>query len=87
MVKNKGRLITAFSFKEIFRKITQNGLKNLVIWYLAIIIPFSILFIIAQNLYMGDIYRLFGHILFQLIGLSYLAMYLYRLVSLFYLTK
>lgn len=84
MVKNNGKLHTAFNFREIFHKITNNGLKPLIIWYLAIVIPFSIIFLIAQNLYIGDIYQSLGHVLLQVIGFSYLAMYLYRLVTLFY---
>ncbi len=82
MVKNNGKLRFAFSFREIFHKITNNGLKNFLIWYLAIIIPFFIIYLIYLNLY--GIYQYVGFLLLQIMGFSYLAMYLYRLVALFH---
>ena len=84
MVKNNGKLRTAFSFREIFQKLTNNGLKNLIIWYLAIIIPFLIFFLLKKILYLGNIYQSTGYVLLILLVSSYLAMYVYRLVGLFY---
>ncbi len=87
MIKNNGKLRNALSFRLIFNKITKNGLKPLITWYLAIIIPFSIIYLISLNLYIWHIYQSLVFVLVQLIGVSYLTIYSNRLVALFYLSK
>lgn len=87
MAKNDSKLRYAFNFREIFHTITNNGLKNLIILYIAILLPFSILLLLKQILYLGTIYPSPEFIILVLIGSSYSAMYLYRLVALFYLSK
>ena len=96
MVKNNSKLSNAFSFREIFHKISNNGLKNLIIWYIAILIPFSIVFLLYQILHIGNIYQILhigniyqstGYLLLILIVSSYFAMYFYRLLSLFYMAE
>ena len=84
MIKNDGKLRAAFSFRKIFQKLTDKGLKNIIIWYLAIIIPYSILYLLKKILYLGNIYQSTGYVLLTLIVSSYLSMYFYKLVALFY---
>ena len=87
MAKNDSKLRYAFNFREIFHTITNNGLKNLIILYIAILLPFSILYTIKTNSISRNYLPITGIYNISLIGSSYSAMYLYRLVALFYLSE
>ncbi len=86
MANNNSNLSSAFRFREIFNKIKIIGLKNLLIWYPAIIIPFLILDIFPNPHRIINMI-LVGYLLIILIVSPYLSMYIYRLVALFYNSK
>ena len=84
MAKNNSKLITAFSFQEIFYKITIIGLKKLIIWYIALLIPFAILLPIHQTIHIRNIYQFPLYAILTLTIYPYFYMYFNRLIALFY---
>ena len=83
MANNDSKLSAAFNLREIFNKIIRLGLKNLIIWYLAIIIPLSIIYLYPNPHRIINL-SLVGYLLIMITVLPYFEMYLFRLVALFY---
>ena len=90
MANNNSKLSAAFKFHQIIHKITSIGWKNLIIWYMVTEILFLIILSIS-SIILKDIFRLINPIigiaLESLIVISYLLMYLYRSVALFYMSE
>ena len=86
MANNSSKLSAAFNFGEKFDKIIKIGLKNLLIWYLAIIIPFSIISLYPDPHRIINL-SLVGYLLIMITAFPYFQMYLFRLVALFYKSK
>lgn len=77
MANHKSKLKAGFKLMEIFQKIKNIGLKNIIIFYIVLIIPFSIVKILNTNL--------IELILILLVIAPYLRMYMNRLVALLYM--
>jgi hypothetical protein len=86
MVKNNSKLSKAFSLQEIISKATKNGLNNLIKWYIAFFIPFLFLMVLNQMFYIGNSYQTTGNVIVTLTIGSYLMMYVYRLLALYYIS-
>ena len=80
MAKNNNKLSAAFKFNKIFNKISNIGLKNIIIFYIITIIPFMIIVYVEYSHYINSIITF----VISFIAAPYFAMYLYRLVGLFY---
>ena len=83
MANNDSKLSAAFNLREIFNKIIRLGLKNLVIWYLAIIIPLSIIYLYPNPNRIINL-SLVGYLIIMISVLPYFEMYFFRLVALYY---
>ena len=79
---NNNKLSAAFRFSKILNKISNIGLKNIIAFYIIIIIPFVIL-----NHEISGPYRLIVAVVIALITGPYFIMYLSRLVALFYMSE
>ena len=80
MAKNNNKLSAAFKFNKIFNKISNIGLKNIIIFYMITIIPFMIIVYVEYSHYVNSIIAF----VISFIAAPYFAIYLYRLVGLFY---
>ena len=80
MAKNNNKLSAAFKFNKIFNKISNIGLKNIITFYIITVIPFMILAYLIYNPHINSIIAW----IISFIASPFFAMYLYRLVGLFY---
>lgn len=76
MAKNKSKLMGAFNVDEIFKKITEIGLKKIILFYIITIIPYTTVYLLMDYIS--------GYILICLIALPYLYMFSSRLIALLY---
>ncbi|WP_083804482.1 DUF4013 domain-containing protein [Methanobacterium lacus] len=81
MVDNNSKLISAFRFREIFSRITKLGLKKLIAFYMAAVIPIFLISYVAIVLGTDVTY-----LPINLIIAPYLSMFIYRLLALLYIS-
>ncbi len=86
MANNNSKLSSAFKFQNIFHKLTNIGLKNLITFYLVILFPFYPVLYTIDILRLG-ISNLIIFILISLLIFPYLQMYLSRLIASFYMSE
>lgn len=81
MVNDNGKLSSGFRFREIFSKITSLGLKRIITFYMAALIPISLISYITI-VFGTDV----TYLPINLIIAPYLSMFIYRLLALLYIS-
>jgi len=90
MANTDGKLSAVFRFREIFNKIKNIGWANLIIWYIVtgiLLLIMSFIGLIVTMIIAMLTSLIVGIVLFSLIIVPYLAIYLFRGVALFYMSK
>jgi hypothetical protein len=89
MVYNNSKIESAFKFGEIFNKISNIGWGNFLLWYIVIGIIYLIISVIGLVImaFFNLIHlKIVGGVLYPLIIGSYMAIFIYRAVALFYIS-
>ena len=89
MVYNNTKIESAFKFGEIFNKISNIGWGNFLLWYIVIGIIYLVIAAIGIviMLFFNLIHlKIIGGVIYPLIIGSYMAIFIYRAVALFYIS-